>query len=122
VGDGALDGVAGDAADEVGRVDDQPAADLVGNRLEGGEVDQPRVRRRTTDDHLRGVLAGQVAHRVVVDELGVLAHAVRHDVEPSAGEVDLAAVGEVPAVRQAHRQHGVAGGQQGGVHGEVRLR
>ena len=46
-------------------------ADLVGDLAERGEVDQPRDRRAAADDHLRPVLAGQVAHLVVVDELGV---------------------------------------------------
>ena len=37
------------------------------------EVDQPRVRRRAADDHLRPVRQGEVAHLVVVDQLGVRA-------------------------------------------------
>ena len=80
------------------------------------------IRRAAADDHLRPVLAGEVAHLVVVDELGVLAHAVVDGVEPLAGEVDLRAVGQVAAVRQAHRQHGVAGLDEGAVRGEVGAR
>ena len=113
---------AGDQADEVRGVDHQPGADLVGDLPERGEVDQPRVGRRAADDHLRPVLEGQVAHLVVVDQLGVLADAVGHGVEPLAGEVDLRAVGEVAAVRQDHREHRVARLQQRGVGREVGAR
>ena len=94
-------------------------ADLVGDLPERREVDQPRVGRGAADDHLRPVLVGEVAHLVVVDQLGVLAHAVRHGVEPLAGEVDLRPVGQVAAVRQRHRQHRVAGHEEGRVRGEV---
>ncbi len=104
----ARDRLAGDEADEVRRVDHQPGADLVRDRAERREVDQPRVRRRAADDHLRLVLMRQFADLVVVDQLVVLAHPVSDGVEPLAGEVDLAAVGQVAAVRQAHREHGVA--------------
>src|SRR3712207_7321927 len=51
-------------------------------------------RSRPGDDDLRPVLAGEVAHLVVVDQLAVLAHRVGHRVEPPAREVDLAAVRE----------------------------
>ena len=45
--------------------------------------------------------------------------AVGHGVEPLAGEVDLRAVGEVAAVRQAHREDGVARLHEGAVGGDV---
>ncbi len=62
------------------------------------------------DDHLRAVLEGQVADLVVVDQLGVLAHAVaRPALNHLPEKLTLRAVGEVAAVRQAHRQHRVAG-------------
>ena len=90
-------------------VDHQPGPDLVGDRAEGGEVDEARISRSTTDDQLRTVFDGELTHLVVVDQLGVLADAVRHHVEPGTAEIDLAAVGEVAAVRQRHRQHRIAG-------------
>ncbi|OPZ52379.1 MAG: hypothetical protein BWY91_02337 [bacterium ADurb.BinA028] len=55
------------------------------------------------------MLLGEGLDLVVVDVLGVLVDAVVHRVEPLAAEGDLAAVGEVAAVRQAHRQDGLAG-------------
>ena len=119
VGHRAGDRLAGDQADEVGGVDEQPGADLVGDGAEGLEVDQPGIRRGAADDHLGAVLPGQRADLVVVDELVGLADAVGHDVEPLAGEVDLAAVGEVAAVRQAHGEHRVTGLEQRGVDREV---
>ena len=112
----------GDEADEVGGVDHEDRADLVGDLAERGEVDQARDRRAAADDHLRAVLAGEAAHLVVVDVLGVLADAVVHGVEPLAGERDLRAVGQVAAVREAHREDGVARLQEGPVHGDVGAR
>ena len=46
-------------------------------------------------------------------------HAVLHGVEPLAGEGHLRAVGQVPAVRQRHREEGVAGLQERAVGGQV---
>ena len=97
----------------------QQRAHLVGDLAERGEVDQPGNGRAAADDHLRPVLAGQVADLVVVDVLGLGVHAVVHRVEPLAGEADLGAVGQVAAVRQRHRQHRVAGLQEGAVHRDV---
>ena len=116
----AGDRLAGDQADEVRRVDHEDRADLVGDVAEGGEVDQPRDRRAAADDHLGPVLAGQVADLVVVDELGLArrrrsATALNHLPEKD----DLRAVGQVAAVRQRHRQDGVAGLQERAVDGEV---
>jgi hypothetical protein len=120
VGHRARDRLAGDQADEVGGVDHEDRADLVGHLAEGGEVDGARDGGAAGDDHLRLVLARQVAHLVVVDVLGVLGHAVVHGVEPLAREADLGAVGEVAAVRQRHREHRVARLQERAVDGDVR--
>ena len=73
------------------------------------EVDQPRDGRAAGEDHLGLVLAGQALDLVVVDVLGVLVDAVVHGVEPLAAERHLGAVGEVAAVRQAHREDCLAG-------------
>ena len=111
---------AGDQADDVRGVDHQVCTDLVGDVPERAEVDQARVRRRTTDDHLRPVREGEVAYLVVVDRLGVLADVVPDGAVPAPGKVDLAAVGEVPAMRQVHREHGVPRLHQRRVRGQVR--
>jgi hypothetical protein len=68
----ARDRLPGDQADEVGRVDHEDRADLVGHLAERREVDEPRDRRAARDDHLGPVLAREVAHLVVVDVLGAL--------------------------------------------------
>jgi hypothetical protein len=122
VGHGGRDRLAGDQPDEVGSVDHEDRPHLVGHLTEGREVDEAGDRRPARDDHLRSVLARQVAHLVVVDLLGVARHAVVHRPEPRARERDLGAVGEVAAVRQTHRQVGVARLQERPERGDVRAR
>ena len=68
------------------------------------------------------MLLGDGADLVVVDGLGVLAHAVGDDLEPLAREVDLGAVGEVTTMRQAHGEDGLAGLDEGAVRREVGAR
>ena len=72
------------------------------------------------EDHLGPVLAGELLDLVVVDVLGVLVDPVVDGVEPLAGEGHLRAVGQVPAVRQAHREDRLAGLHEGAVDGLVR--
>ena len=115
----AGDGLAGDEPDEVRGVDPELRADLVGDLAELREVDEARVGGGAGDDHLRPVLEREVAHLVVVDAAVVLADGVGHRLEPLAREADLGAVREVPAVRQGHRQHLVAGLAERRVHREV---
>ena len=115
----AGDGLAGDQADEVGGVDPEDRADLVGDGPEALEVDQPRDGRAAGEDHLGAVLAGELLDLVVVDVLGVLVDAVVHGVEPLAAERHLGAVGEVAAVRQAHREDLLARLEEGAVDGLV---
>ena len=59
---------------------------------------------------------------VVVDALVFLAHAVGHDVEVLAREVQRVAVREVAAVGEVHAQDRVAGLEHRQVDGHVRLR
>ncbi len=87
-------------------------ADLVGDRPEAGEVDDPRIGRAAGDDQLRLVLVGQALDLVEVDQAVLLAHAVLHGVEPFAREVRLGAVGQVPAGRERQAHDRVAGLQQ----------
>ena len=83
-----------------------PAA--VRDLTESLEVDEARIGARSGKDEARLVLLSKLGDLVVVDEAGVLVHGVRHDVEVLARNVDRAAVREVPAVRKAHAEHGVA--------------
>lgn len=101
-------------------VGDEVGAHVVGDVAEGRVVDVPGIGDRAADDRLRAVGAGQRADLVVVDEARLRVDAVGHEVEPAAREVRGRAVGEVAAVREPHREDGVAGAQQGGVRGEDR--
>ena len=110
----------GDQAGDVGHVDEQVGTDLVGDGAEAREVQYLRVGAEAGDDHLRLVLDGQALDFVVVDQ-ALVVDAVLHGVVDLAGEADAGAVGQVAAVGQAHAQHGVAGVEQGHVHGAVGL-
>ncbi len=60
--------------------------------------------------------------RVVIDRLGLLAHAVVDDAVEAAGEIHLVAVREVAAVREVHGQDQVAGLEHGEINGGIGLR
>ena len=72
VGDGRRVGAAGDEAGDVGGVDDEQRADLVGDGPEGGEVDDARVGGGPGDDGLGPLGGGQVGDLVVVEDLGLV--------------------------------------------------
>ena len=106
----------------MGDVYHQIGAGLVGDLAQAGKVDDARVCRSARHDHLGLVREGELFQSVVVDALVRFGNAVRDDVEIFAGDVDGRAVGEVPAVGEVHAENGVAGGEQGEVHGGIRLR
>ena len=66
----------GDEPGDVRGVDHEQRADLVGDRTERLEVDDARVRGRAGDDQLRPLARGELADRVVVEDLGVVVDAV----------------------------------------------
>ena len=68
------------------------------------------------------MLLGQALHLGHVDPVVLFADLVRDDVVQAAGEVDLHAVREVPAVGQVQAHDGVARTDQGVHHGGVGLR
>ncbi len=74
----------GDEPGDVRHVDHQHSAHTLRYGREALEVDHPRVRRRSGDDHPRLVLAGEALELVVVDELRIHVQPVRHHVEPLA--------------------------------------
>ncbi len=88
---------AGDEAGEVGDVEHQQRADLVGDRAERFGLEAARVARRADDDHLRAVLEGELADVVDLDPV-LGADAVGHEVVEQAAGVDRRAVREVAAV------------------------
>ena len=98
----------GHEAGEVGHVDVEQRADLLGDAREALEVDDPGIGRTAGDDHARLVLPGQRLDLVEVDQAVFLAHAVLHRVEPLAREVGRGAVRQVSARRKRHAEDGVA--------------
>ena len=105
----------------MGDVGHEGGPDLVGDLAKRFEVDGPRKRRAAGDDQPGPMLARQIARLVQVDQLGVAANTIGHDGVEAAREVHGAARGQVSAVGQARREHGVAGLQQGEVHRHVGL-
>ena len=112
----------GDQARDVRHVGHHQRADLVGHGADAREVDDARVGAGADDDELWFVRAGLRRQLVVVEPLVVFAHAVRHDVEVLAREVQRVAVREVTAVGEVHAQDRVAGLQNGQKHRHVGLR
>src|SRR5690606_3618545 len=107
-----------DQPGEVRDVGHQQGADAVGDGPEAGEVDGARVGGGTADDQLRAVLGGERGDLVVVDAaLRVQAVVDRGEVGARVG--DAVAVREVAAVVEAHAEHDVAGGEEGGEDGVV---
>ena len=90
-------------------VDHQERANAVGDRLEGGEVDDARIGRAAGDDDLRLVLLGELLDLIEVDAAVLAAHAILHGIEPFAGHVGRRAMGEMAAGGEAHAEDGVAG-------------
>ena len=87
------------------------------------EVDDARVgARRRTMISFGWCSRASWRELVVVDRLGVLAHAVGDDLEGLAGEVERVAVGEVAAVGEVHAEDDVARLAGREVDGHVGLR
>ena len=98
---------------DVSHVHHQIGAHLVGDGPEFGEVQRPGIGAGARQDQLGIAFLCQLQYLVVVDDLGIVLHAVGDDVEILAGDVDGAAVAQMAAVGQTHAQHGVAGLKQG---------
>ena len=94
----------GDETGEVRHVDDEDGTDLIGDALQGREIDDARVGAPATDQEPRPLAARHVAHLVVVDPPGVLAHPVGARLEQHPREVHGRAVRQVATVRQGEPQ------------------
>ena len=103
-------------------VDKQESPNLVSDFTESLEVDDTRIGRAARDDDLRLVLAGKGANLVHVDAHVVLAHAVRHRLEPFAGHVELHTVAEMSAGREVEAHECVARLHQRHEHGSISRR
>ncbi len=89
-------------------------ADLVGHRLERRVVVVARIGGVAAEHHLRPRLLGRLHQCVEVDRPALVRMGlVADEVEHLAHVRDRRAVGQVAAVAQVHRQHGVAGLQEG---------
>ena len=99
----------GDQAGEVGHIDHQVGADLVGDAPERGEVELTRVGRPAGQDGLRAVFPGQPLDLGHVDQVVLFAHVVGGDVVELAGEVQPHPVGEVTAVSEGLTENRVPG-------------
>ena len=97
-----------DEPGEVRHVHHQVRAHRIGDPAELGEVQLPGVRGPAGHDQLRLVLLGQALHLGHVDPVVLFTDLVRDHVVQPAGEVDLHAVGQVPAVRQVQAHDRVA--------------
>jgi hypothetical protein len=106
----------------VGHVGHHQRADFLGHGADPGKVDDARIGAGADDDELRPVGACLGRQLVVVEPLVVFAHAVRHDVEVLAREVQRVAVREVAAVGEVHAEDRVARLQDGQVDRHVGLR
>jgi hypothetical protein len=111
-----------DEPGDVGHVGHEQCPSLVGRLPEPGEVEHARISARAGDDQLRLVRARERDELVVVDAFVFPSHAVWHDIEEFAREVELMAVRQVSAVRQIHAEDGVAWFEGGEEHRHVRLR
>ena len=111
----------GDEPRDVGHVDEKVGANGIGDLPHALEIDDPRVGRGAGGDHFWANLGGLAGEGVVVDRLGLTAHAVVGNLVEFAGEIRFVAVGEVAAVGEVHGEDFVAGGEDAEINGHVRL-
>ena len=107
---------------DVRHVGHHGGADFFRDGAYAREIDDARIGAGADHDHLRPVLFGELLELVVIDPLVLLADAVRHDRVELAGKIQRMPVREMPAVRQVHAEHRVAGLQQREIHRHVGLR
>ena len=112
----------GDEPGKVRHVHHENGADLVGNGAESGKVQMARIRGVARDDYFGSVFERKSAHLVHVHSFGVAAHAVMDEFINFSRSVHRRTVGQVPAVRQVHREDGVAGRGEGQISRLVGLR
>ncbi len=111
-----------DQSGEMRHVDHEVRADLVGDRAETGEVDDPRVGRAAGDDDFRLVLERQPLDLVEVDQGIVAPDAVLNGMQPLAGDRRRRPVREVAAGGERHAQQRFARLHQREIDGAVGLR
>ncbi len=111
----------GDEACEVGHVDHEVGADLVGDLAETCEVELARVGRPASDDELRLGLEGEALDLVHVDPVRLGIDLVGGDLVETAGDVELHAVAQVATVCERQAEDAIARLEQRVEDGGVRL-
>ncbi len=122
IGNGGRMLTGSDKTGDVRHVHHQVCADRVGNVSHARKVNHAGVGRRTGHDQLGLDLLGLGLQLIVVDDVGVVLHAVGNEVVVQTREVDGGTVGQVSAVGKAHAHHGVTGLEQGDIHSRIGLR
>ena len=97
-----------DQARDMGHVDHQVCAHLVGDLAHALEIDDAGIGGSAAHDELRLHLEGNTLHLVVVDELGFGVNAIGHDVVVLAREVHRGAMGKMAAVVERKAKDGIA--------------
>ncbi len=95
-------------ARDMSDISHEDCAASVGSFPELLKVDRSSVSGSACDDQLRLCLYRDPLELVIVDE-AVLIHAVRNDIEVSAGDVGSAAVCEMAALIEVHAHQSIAG-------------
>ena len=113
-------------AGKMRHVDQQLGPDLIGDVAEATEIENPRIGRSTSNNHLRPMFVREPFHLVEVDPVIVASHAVRNGFEPAPRHVDGRAMGEMAAGGEVEAHEGVARRHQchegGGVRRGARVR
>jgi hypothetical protein len=99
-----VNNLAGDQPGEVGHVDEERRADVVGDVAHGGEVDPPGVGGVAGDQHERAHLPGLGSQGGVVEQAGLRVCAIGPLVEHLARDVGPEAVGQVAAGVERHAE------------------
>ncbi len=108
-------------AGNVGHVDQQEGAGLVGDLAEALKIKDSGIGARTDNQELRPVGHRLRFHFVIIDAAGLAIDAVGLHAIEAAGKIDRAAVGEVAPMGQVHSQDRVAGLEQGKIGRHVGL-
>ncbi len=107
---------------EMGHVDHQRRFDLIGDLAEAREVQLARVGRPAGEQQLGAVLARETRHLVHVHQPRLRVGLIGHHLVEFPRDVELHAVGQVPAVGQRQAHNLLAGLQQRVIDGGVGLR
>jgi hypothetical protein len=107
---------------DVRHVDEEQRADRVSDLPHTLKINEARIGRRAGSDQLRLHFFCELGERIVIDLLGLLAHAVLRDLIKFSREIGRMAMSQMAAVGQVHRQNTIARLNRGKVNRHVGLR